>query len=1043
MNFLRLLVSTKVSLVLLLILAGSMAVATFAENEYGSAVARFWVYEAWWFELILLWLAVNFLAHIPQYRLFRREKWPVGLFHAAFCLILLGAGITRYFSKEGQMHIRTGQTVDKFYSTGKYLQLRSDQQKSEVPLHIIAQGFSPKIVKMTLDGKTFDITLAEYITGARENFVDGKETFLSLAVARAGQREDVLAPSGTEVSLGDISLGIETDRQPNVRIFRESDKWMIESDRPLHILDMNTMQMGLLDAGTASPLLTGVLYESEASTFSVKAIFENVELEYVSEPDPVLAEKLPDVIKITVKDGQGAHLTRAYLQPSRFEPAWHTFSCHGQNFAISFGSKAMQLPFALHLDTFELERYPGSLSPASYASQVRVMDNETTFPYRIFMNNVLDYKGFRFYQSSYDADERGTILAVNQDRPGTYLTYLGYILLSIGMFLTLFVPGSRFWQLNKELNSLQSKTIVLLVLLFAFVHESHANGISLSESAQVPAEKAAAYGQLIVQDLDGRMKPLNTLAGEIVRKLTGKQHVELQIGETRLCLSPEQFLLAVQLAPDQWKQVPLIKVNMGKAVPLFALLGKKPQPTLAFQDYFSPTGDYLLTSAAETANQLKPAERDESLKELIKADERFNIFYALLNGDFLRIFPNRKDEKNTWFTREQHAHGKFDEEDAIFVKNITDIYLTGLKNGITTGDWTDADKALGFMDLYQKKAGAKVYPSESRIRAELLYNRLNLGSRLFGLFWVLGTVMLAMSIVRLIFPEKNFRLMWLACLGISWLGWLGFTFHLGLRWYVAGHAPWSDGFEMLVFSAWGILLSGLLFSAKNRFAAPLGLLFTGTLLFVSFLDWLNPEITNLMPVLHSYWLKVHVAVVVSGYAPLALGATLGLCSLVLLSLKHPYADERWWKNIRELTIVNEMTLSIGLFVFTVGTFLGGVWANESWGRYWAWDPKETWALISIMVYAFVLHLRLVPALRNPLMLNLASLWAFPSIIMTSFGVNYYLAGLHSYAKGDPVPVPDWVYVVSILLACISLLAILRYRNLSNEVKNLLEGQHSR
>jgi len=202
-------------------------------------------------------------------------------------------------------------------------------------------------------------------------------------------------------------------------------------------------------------------------------------------------------------------------------------------------------------------------------------------------------------------------------------------------------------------------------------------------------------------------------------------------------------------------------------------------------------------------------------------------------------------------------------------------------------------------------------------------------------------------------------------------------------------------------------------------------LFSGTLLLVSYLDWLNPEITNLMPVLKSVWLKVHVATIVSSYAPLALSAILGFMALLLMIFKTPKTHEAINLRIKELTYINEISMTIGLFVLSIGTFLGGVWANESWGRYWAWDPKETWALISIIVYAIVLHLRFIPALKNTYVLNVASMFAFWSIIMTSFGVNYYLSGLHSYAAGDPVPIPQFVYFLAAFMVIIAVWAYLR------------------
>ena len=234
--------------------------------------------------------------------------------------------------------------------------------------------------------------------------------------------------------------------------------------------------------------------------------------------------------------------------------------------------------------------------------------------------------------------------------------------------------------------------------------------------------------------------------------------------------------------------------------------------------------------------------------------------------------------------------------------------------------------------------------------------------------------------------------------------------------------------EMLVFVAWVLVLCGLLTFRKSDFSLPLATLFSGALLFVSYLDWLSPEITNLMPVLKSYWLKIHVATIVSSYAPLALSAVLGLMALLLMIFKTQKTKQIIDIKIKELSYINEMAMTIGLFVLAIGTFLGGVWANESWGRYWAWDPKETWALISIIVYAIVLHLRFIPKLNNVFVLNVASMFAFWSIIMTSFGVNYYLAGLHSYAAGDPLPIPVFVYVLAALMVIIAVIAAFRNRN---------------
>ena len=1053
MKITKILLSTKVSLVLLLSYAVAMGAATFIENDHGTAVARGLVYDAWWFEIIQLWLAVNFIAHIQQYKLFHANRWPIGLFHIAFVIILLGAGVTRYFSQEGMMHIREGDDQDTFYTTEKYLQIQEVQsgKSLEKQLLLLPKNFKPRTVNASLGQQDMEVVFEQYIQGATETFVDGSNTYVDVAVAMGAGREDYLIDNGRFIQMGSLTLSTSNDKHHPIRIYKDGDSWVISSDVHLQLMEMSTQQMGTMHAGETQKLQLRTLYQWDEGAFLVKTVQEKAQVVYVPEEDEQIAKNLIDVIHYRVLDKNKNEVANAYAKMVSLNPNWSQFSIGDQSYRITYGPKAITLPFSLYLSKFDLKRYPGSQSPSSYASEVMVMNGDVEeFPYRIFMNNVLDHKGYRFYQASYDTDEKGTILSINQDRPGTYLTYFGYSLLTIGMFLTLFARGSRFTILNKKVNKsnstqqLQQKpssiiqpiafaSLAAIVLVFSW---GMIRPDKKGQDFWIPQSHAAAYGQLIVQDLDGRMKPLNTLAHEIVRKITGKSYAELALGDEIIRMSPEQFILALQMDPRGFSELPFIKINKEKSLEVFQALDKTPASKLSFMDFVDEQGEYKIQHLVEEANQLKPSQRNEAHNEILKTDERFNIFYGLLTGDFLRLFPNRWDANNTWFTGQQFMQG-FDDEDAVFVKNITPLYLQALQKGIDTGDWEDADETLSYISLYQQKAGEEVYPSDTTIQAELLYTQLNLGTRLFGPFWLIGIFMLVLAIWML-FKNSNWLMKsWQIGSILSWIGFAVFTFHLGLRWYIAKHPPWSDGFEMLVFVAWGVLLFGLLFAKKSKFTVPLGLLFSGTLLFVAFLDWLNPEITNLMPVLHSYWLKIHVAIIVSGYAPLALSAIIGLLCLIFLIFKPQTGEKSWFSNIRELQIVNEMSITIGLFLLTIGTFLGGVWANESWGRYWAWDPKETWALISIIVYAIVLHIRLVPTLKSSLLYNIASLWAFGAIIMTSFGVNYYLSGLHSYAKGDPVPVPMWVYWVVLILLVITVAAIFRFRRLNTEDKKAL------
>ncbi len=1028
----KFLFSTKISLVLLLSMAVAMGVATFIENDYGTLVARNLVYEAWWFELIMAWLAVNFICHIRKYRLFSKDKLALGLFHIAFVVIVVGAAVTRFFSREGVIHIREGQSQSTYYSAENYLQL-SDGQGNLALSHreFIPKVFEAKAYPMTLDGRTFYLKAEEYLKGAREEFGPGEETLLELSVLDGGNRQDFTLKKGQNLKVGELLISTSALPEAQIQLIPTDSSWQLISEFPLQLMEMSTQQMGTQDSLKMAPLKQRTLYQWQSGALVVRSIRENTSKILVAEPDEKIAKDFLDGVKISVLDASQKVLKTGYFLKVNRNPEWVEFDFEGENYRFTYGPKAQLLPFSLYLNDFQLERYPGSTSPSSYASEVMVEDGAAEpWPFRIFMNHVLDHGGYRFYQSSYDSDERGTVLSINQDRPGTYITYLGYTLLAIGMFWTLFARGSRFQTVLSRLGKL-NKTAVLTGL---FLLQSL--GLFAQDSLQiqfVPEEKAEAYGRLIVQDLDGRMKPLNTLAHEILRKIHGKSRLELDLPMGKISLSPEQFLLAAQMNPEMWTRVPLIKIDPRKSAEIFGILEKAPADYLSFADFVGEEGVYKLTAKVEEANQLKPSQRNEGHNELLKVDERFNIYYGLLIGDFLKIYPNRFDDNNKWFTGQQFTEG-FDEEDGVFVKNIGPMYLRALASGLESGDWTEADETLSYIDLYQRKAGEEVYPGQLEIDAELLYTKINLGNKLFGVFWLLGILMLITGILTLFEDRKVLRLVWKTGEIISWIGWLAFTLHLLLRWFIAKHPPWSDGFEMLVFVAWGVLVSGLVFSARSRFTIPLALLFSGTLLFVSFLDWLNPEITNLMPVLNSYWLKIHVAIIVSSYAPLGLSAIIGLLSLILLISKPAEPQSSWWRAQKELIAVNELSITIGLFLLAIGTFLGGVWANESWGRYWAWDPKETWALISVLVYAVILHLRLVPATRSAIVYNLASLWGFSSIVMTSFGVNYYLSGLHSYAKGDPVPVPVWVYWVVAVLGIISVLAVMGFRKLSDKEK---------
>ena len=351
-----------------------------------------------------------------------------------------------------------------------------------------------------------------------------------------------------------------------------------------------------------------------------------------------------------------------------------------------------------------------------------------------------------------------------------------------------------------------------------------------------------------------------------------------------------------------------------------------------------------------------------------------------------------------------------------------------LNEGKTTGGYKRADDILNAITETQNRYGSEVMLSDNKIDAEILYNKYDIFKSLFSWYLYISTILFIALIVQIFYRNKVIN----SIVGLSkYITYFLFGIHaLGLiaRWYISGHAPWSDGYESMIYVAWATMLFGIYFGKKSDLTLASTTFVTSMILMIAHWSWMDPAIANLVPVLDSYWLMIHVAVIVGSYGPFTISMILGIVSLILMLLVNKRNKEILGINIKELVLINEMSMTIGLVMLTIGNFLGGMWANESWGRYWGWDPKETWALISIMVYAFVLHMRLIPGLKSNFAFTVASILSFGSIIMTYFGVNFYLAGLHSYAKDDQEISVVFIGISLTLIMILSLLAYPKYRN---------------
>lgn len=694
--------------------------------------------------------------------------------------------------------------------------------------------------------------------------------------------------------------------------------------------------------------------------------------------------------------------------------------------------KIVNLPFRVELKDFELKRYPGSASPASYESFIVVHANGESIEEHIYMNNTLDIMGYRLFQASYDPDERGTVLLVNQDALGRRITYAGYCLLVLGFIISLFIRNGRVVALFRSLARLNKNGGRLASMIFAIglstisidanAQQSQIPSEELFEIVEthaVPVEHATRFGELPMQDSRGRITPINTFASEIVRKL----HKEQSVGE----LNPEQFLLSLWLMPDVWMTIPFIEYNDPYIQSKYNLTKGD---YFSYVDLFDDEGEYKFQAELESIYAKSANERTASEKELLKIDEKVNIVDQLFKYRMVRLFPDEEDPNHTWYAPGDDL-SNFEGGDSMFVSKVFHWYLSEVGAALSKpgADWSEADRVLDMIPIYQKAKGQGAGIDQDKIEAELKYNRMNIFARCKFWYLILGGLLLVISFFEMMNPRKWSRYVKLA-LWISVL--LVFHFQMmgmGLRWQIGGYAPWSNSYETMVYIAWVSAVAGLLFAKRVTFVFAIATLFAGVVLFVSGLSWMDPQITPLVPVLRSPWLMFHVAVIVAAYGLFGICFLLGLTNLVIMIVRGESKSEKLDKAIGELTIINEISLWFGLMLLAVGIFLGAVWANESWGRYWGWDPKETWALITMLLYGVVAHLYFVKRFYTKYIFNLLSVFAFFAVLMTYFGVNYFLTGMHSY-NTTSISLDIFFYIggAVVALAGVGVVAKLRYKN---------------
>ncbi|EPP2121789.1 cytochrome c biogenesis protein CcsA [Campylobacter jejuni] len=1069
-NIIKSIGDLRVSVVLFLLFALFCALATFIESAYGTPTAWAMVYDTFWFEYIQLLLGINLLCGMFRYKMFGLKKLPLMIFHISFLFILVGSAMTRYAGFEGILPIREhtqNSLIESSKTSLRISAIKDGERYSAVNDRYIgnlpfANSFK---LKLNLGDDQAVLKYKDLILNAHYTYKENNNSdpLLVLMLSQKGsQGVDVKFEKGEVKNIEGVNFAFMNDnvKAPFVKI---DENLTLSSSENLHFLSMLDGQNLDLKIGEKANAKERRLYEINDISFVVKAAslhaqealegsnrpqdesfwlwFKSAWLEVgrtmlistFGEPqnwknslllhfkDFALSNENKNLeltgsnalkLELSYKNENKEFYIFEYNKPIMIELA-------GQKFFISWALSYEQLPFDIYLRDFVLDRYPGSMSPASYASEITVKNNNENFDYRIFMNNVLDYDGYRFYQSSYDQDEKGTVLSVNKD-PGKIPTYIGYFLLCLGMFMNFLNPHSRFRTLARLINkdTLKHTSVIIFILLLSFGSEKTFAQDLNSTLPVVNTNHAKALATLIVQkSADGRMVPFDTLSREILEKIHQSDSYKDQ--------NSNAVMLSMLVDVDKWQMEPFILMPQNQAVrdAIANILEIPSAKYISYKDFFDENNRYKLQKYVENANRKNPNARGVFDKEIIKLDERANVVNLVFSGELFKFIPVQNNPNNVWLAPFSAVTTLKGDEGHIVLALIQN-YFSAVENAFKDGNWTRADEGLKFIKEYQEKIGYKVMPSKTKVEMEIFSNKAEIFVKLAPVYLIAGFLLLILVFSKMVVPNLKISFIFKVVYVLNVLAFVIHTVGLGLRAYLSGHAPWSNGYESMVYIAWALSLSGIFFSRKSPIALSLTSILSGVVLMVAHLSEMNPQITNLVPVLNSYWLSIHVSVITASYGFLGLCALLGIFTLFLMCFlkKDGKYNLNILRNITEATRINEMAMIFGLCLLTVGNFLGAIWANESWGRYWSWDSKETWALVSILVYAAILHLRMIPKYCNQFVFALWSMFAYWVIIMTYFGVNYFLTGLHSYAAGEAAQIPNYVYLGFALMVVLALFA---------------------
>ena len=635
-----------------------------------------------------------------------------------------------------------------------------------------------------------------------------------------------------------------------------------------------------------------------------------------------------------------------------------------------------QLPFSITLNQFEIIYYKGTLAQMDFISHISVAEKDChrQIQGKVSMNHIFSYQHYRFYQSGYSEDNEGSVFSVSHDPYGIGITYAGYTLLLLSTVFFFFSPQSRFRQLLKS--PLLHRSLTVILLLFAFSLNSNFLKANSPSPKVLPREVAEHFGDLYIL-YNNRICPLQTFARDFTIKLYGSSSYK--------GLTPEEVLTGWLFYYDSWKNEPIIRIKSNEARKLLEIEGNYAR----LKDYISTINEYKLE---KMMNHIRSGEQVTDKRGIEEADEKFNIINLVCTGAMMKIFPCRNIAGKTleWYSQSDQLPQDMDNDKWVFIRKS----MSYVNEMIVMKKYNDACLLLEKIKKYQQKECDGLLPADNKFKAEKIYNQFDYSKSVAMACICIGLICFIYYCHCMASQKRTSRK---AIIILNILLWIVFTYlsaAICLRGYVSNHLPLSNGFETMQFMAWCTLLLTFLLQRKFAMLLPFGFLLCGLTLMVSMLGESNPQITQLMPVLQSPLLSIHVVVIMIAYSLLAFIMLNGVTAVILHQSQKECKEQ-----IERLQIISQIILYPAIFLLAIGIFIGAVWANVSWGRYWGWDPKEVWALITMLVYALALHPRSLPWFHRTMFFHVFCITAFITVLITYFGVNFLLGGMHSYANG--------------------------------------------